>query len=267
MLVPLQILGSKPPLFLVHGLRGITFSIGSRFAAMLGADQPFYLINANGLDGRQPILEYVHDMVVAYLQEIHQARPTGPIRIGGMCAGGFVAIEMARALRAEGRDTGPIILIDPPAIPIGYEKRHDTIDISPELENRFYQELRGRLLQKASDPDGYDDLPFDPSDSKQLHLATMIGARTTVAFARHIPRPFSGSAKVIVSKERARGFFHPHLPWHKLLPGPRAVHVTSYSHNTLFRAGRATLAGFIKSTLEEIPTSETPAEQLIQPAP
>src|SRR5947208_10119340 len=118
MLVQLQTSGSKPPLFFVHGLRGIAFAVGSRFARMLGSDQPLYVVNANGMDGRQPTIDSVREMVLAYLQEIGEARLKG-FRVGGMCAGCFIAIEIARALQEEGRQTGPIILVDPPVIPVG----------------------------------------------------------------------------------------------------------------------------------------------------
>lgn len=166
MLVAVQTSGSKPPLFFVHGLRGIAFAVGSRFARMLGSDQPVHVINAPGMDGRQPTIDRVRDMVLLYLQEIGQVRPQGAVRVGGMCAGCFIAIEIARALQNEGRQTGPAILVDPPVIPVGYEHRQDTTDIEPELADRMYQEVRSRFLERLQDPNGYDDLPFDPQDPK-----------------------------------------------------------------------------------------------------
>src|SRR5216684_7656635 len=105
MLVPLQKSGNKPPLFFVHGRRGIGLTVGSRFVRMLGSEQPFYFIKANGMDGRRPILD-VREMVAVYLQEIRRTRSTGVLRIGGMCAGGLIAIEIGRALQAEGVETG-----------------------------------------------------------------------------------------------------------------------------------------------------------------
>jgi hypothetical protein len=267
MLVPLQTSGNKPPLFFVHGLRGITFSVGSRFSRKVGPNQPFYVINANGMDGQQPIIEHVPEMVAFYLQEIRRTRSTGPVRIGGMCAGGLIAIEIGRALQAEGRDTGPIMLVDPPVVPVGYEKRIGVIDASPDLMGRIYQEVRGRFLMKISDPDGYDDLPFDPRDPKQVHLAATVGVCTTLAFAKYIPRPFSGSAEVIISEDRAPGFLHPQMPWRKLLSGSRVVHVVPWSHRELFRAGRDTVARLMKSMLEEDPTSDSLPKQEMPMAP
>ena len=53
MLVQIQTTGTKPPLFFVHGLRGIAFSLGANFARALGMDQPVYVINANGVHGQE----------------------------------------------------------------------------------------------------------------------------------------------------------------------------------------------------------------------
>jgi thioesterase domain-containing protein len=265
MLVPYQTSGTKPPLFFVHGLRGIMFAVGSRFARSLRPDQPVYVVNSNGLDGRQPP-EHVSEMVAAYLDEIRKVRPSGPLRIGGMCAGGFVAIELVRALQDEGRQTGPVLLVDPPVIPAGYEKRQNTTDIRPDLSGRLYQEVRSRYLEKTADPDEYDDLPFDPHDPKQLHLATLVAMRTMVAFAKYVPRPFSGATEVIVSENRAPGFLHPQMPWHKLLSGPRLVHIVPGHHSEIFRARRQTVARVMRSMLEEDPTSENLSKGQIRPA-
>jgi thioesterase domain-containing protein len=263
MLVPLQTSGSKLPLFFVHGLRGIAFAVGSRFARMLGSDQPLYVVNANGMDGQQPTIDTVREMMLAYLQEIGQARPIGAFRVGGMCAGCFVAIEIARALQEKGRQTGPIILVDPPVIPVGYEQRRDTIDVKAEVADRLYEEVRNRFMDRLQDPDGYDDLPFDPQDPAQLHAAVVVAMRTMVAFARFVPRPFAGSAEVIISQDRSAAFLHPRMPWTKVLPGSRLVHVVPWSHREMFRSGRASVARLIKSALEEEPASETVLERRI----
>jgi thioesterase domain-containing protein len=174
-----------------------------------------------------------------------------------MCEGGLVAIEIAHGLQVEGRQTGPVMLVDPPVIPAGFEKRQNTIDVRPDLSERLYQEVRGRYLEKTSDPNEYDDLPFNPDDPTQLHLATTVAMRTMVAFARYIPRPFTGTAEVIVSEDRASGFLHPQMPWHKLLSGRRIVHVVPWLHHELFRKGRKTVARLMKSMLEEAPASES----------
>src|SRR5262249_49361038 len=78
-----------------------------------------------------------------------------------------------------------------------------------------------------------------------------------VAFARYVPNPFSGAAQVIMAADGAARFFHPQLPWHELLPGPRVVHVLPWDHWTIFRAGREALCRLLKFVLDE--PSETVA--------
>src|ERR1700751_2679905 len=113
MLIPIQSSGVNPPLYFIHGLQG--FMPAGRFlVSSLGPSQPFYAINANGLEGRASAPTSVKDMALAYVEEISKAQPTGPLLIGGMCAGGLAAMEVARELQARGREPGPIILVDPP---------------------------------------------------------------------------------------------------------------------------------------------------------
>src|SRR6266704_1754680 len=97
MLVPIQTSGNKAPLFFVHGLHGV-MPLGPTFAEVLGPDQPIYAIHANGVDGRKPVTDTMPDMVLDYVADIEEARPTGPLVVGGMCEGSHAAIEIARAI-------------------------------------------------------------------------------------------------------------------------------------------------------------------------
>jgi thioesterase domain-containing protein len=265
MLVPLQTSGSKPPLFFVHGVRGIIFSLGPNFARGLGADQPVYLFNAEGMDGRRSAIDDVGQMVLAYYADIQRARPEGPLRIGAMCSGCLIAMELARKLQEDGRQTGSVILADPPPVPFGYDKRRNSVDYrQPHIAERLYGKVRAEMLESASRH--RDDLPFDPTDARQLHAAILTATRSLIAFAKYSPRPFSGAADIILSPERAPGFFHPMMPWSKLLPGTRTVHVLPWTHHELFGPGRKTLARLMRLLLEWGPNSGTPIEREMQPA-
>lgn len=258
MLVPVQTSGRKPALFFVHGRRGV-MPLGSSLSGVLGPDQPLYVIHADGIDGRRTVLEDVSDMVPSYVKEIHGIRPIGPILLGGMCEGSLAVLEIARELREMRRQVGPPILLDPPPIPPGYNKQNQTIDArQPEVAERLYQQVRRFLLDDASQP--YNDLPFDANDPRQIHLAILAGIGSVIAFARHIPRPYPGPAQVILSAERSTGFFHPEMPWPKLLPGPRMVQVLPFDHTPLLRAGREQLARALKFMIDEGPALERTAE-------
>jgi len=263
MLIPLQTSGTKPPLFFVHGLGGITFAVGANFARALGPDQPVYIINANGMDGRQPVIADGRQMVVVYFDDIQRTWPRGPLRIGGMCNGCRIAMDLARKLQEHGRQIDPVILADPPPVPYGYDKRRNSVDVrQPQIAERLYRETRAKLLERASE--ALDDLPFDPADPEQLHAATLAAVSTLVAFSRYVPTVFSGPVELIISEGSAAGFFHPLMPWHKLLPGPRVVHVLPWSHHELFRAGRKTVLRLLRSMLEQEPTPETVADRRLQ---
>src|SRR5947199_7770383 len=108
MLVSIQTSGNKPPLLFVHGVHGVML-LGSAFASVLGPNQPLYIINANGIDERQAVIDNVQDMVLSYVDEIQAVCPAGPLRIGGMCSGCFAAVEIARSLQEKRRGIGAVI--------------------------------------------------------------------------------------------------------------------------------------------------------------
>ena len=74
-------------------------------------DQPFYCLQAKGLDGSEP-LRTVEDAAAFYIEEIREIQPHGPYHLGGTCFGGLVAFEMACMLRDQGEEVGLLALID-----------------------------------------------------------------------------------------------------------------------------------------------------------
>ncbi|MFP5285448.1 MAG: alpha/beta fold hydrolase, partial [Thermoanaerobaculia bacterium] len=102
--------GSRPPFFCVHAIGGSVFSYGE-LARSLGPSQPFYGVQSPGLDGG-PLLDEVPAMAAAYLAELEAAAPNGPVLLGGWSFGGVVAFEMARQLRARGREVPLVLLLD-----------------------------------------------------------------------------------------------------------------------------------------------------------
>jgi amino acid adenylation domain-containing protein len=110
-LVPIHEQGTKPPLFLVHGLRGnvLTF-YGLRHH--IPADQPLFGIQADGLDTGRASLVSIPEMAEYYIREIRAVRPRGPYFLGGFSAGGLVAYEMARQLVEAGERVPFLALFD-----------------------------------------------------------------------------------------------------------------------------------------------------------
>ncbi|MFT3906593.1 MAG: amino acid adenylation domain-containing protein [Steroidobacteraceae bacterium] len=110
-LVPIQKSGSRPPFFCVHGAGGNVLNL-LPLARHLGADQPFYGFQAQGVDGLLAPLSDIRAMASGYLQELRQVQPSGPYHLGGYCAGGWVALELARQLEALGETVALLVLFD-----------------------------------------------------------------------------------------------------------------------------------------------------------
>ncbi|OZC03953.1 amino acid adenylation domain-containing protein [Rubricoccus marinus] len=110
-LVALQPEGERPPLFCVHSMAGHVLSF-RELAHRLGPDQPFYGIEARGIDGRQRLATTIEEMAVDYIREIRSVQPAGPYYLAGSSFGGAVAFEMAQQLQASGETVGLLALLD-----------------------------------------------------------------------------------------------------------------------------------------------------------
>ena len=94
-LVLMQGSGTKPPFFCVHGIGGTVLRFRD-LARRFGSDQPFYGLQAQGLDGKLPFHTRVEDMAAHYIKELQIVQSQGPYYLGGYSFGGMVALEMAQ---------------------------------------------------------------------------------------------------------------------------------------------------------------------------
>lgn len=101
------------PLFLAHGGAGNILCF-STFAKNLGSGQPVYAFQWSGWDGGRGETT-IEAMAQAYRDELLKHFPDTPVRIGGYCIGGYIAIELARLLREAGVEVlGPLVVFDSP---------------------------------------------------------------------------------------------------------------------------------------------------------
>ena len=108
--VPYRTSGTKPPFFCLPGGGGNVLSLRD-LAASMSDDQPFYCLQAKGLDGSDP-LRSVEEAAEFYIREVRTVQPEGPYYLGGASFGGSLAFEMARKLRGHGQEVGLLALID-----------------------------------------------------------------------------------------------------------------------------------------------------------
>jgi amino acid adenylation domain-containing protein len=110
-LVAIQTGGSKPPFFCVHGVGGNVLRFYG-LAQHLGTDQPFYALQAQGLNTSDPCHTRAEDMAAHYVTEIRSVQPEGPYFLGGYSFGGLIALEMAQQLTAQGEEPPLVVLFD-----------------------------------------------------------------------------------------------------------------------------------------------------------
>jgi len=102
-LVPIQPKGSKTPIFAMHAGQGHVLFYAN-LSLHLGLDQPFYGLQARGMDGlERPILQ-MEQMAACYLSEIRKVQPNGPYYLAGYCLGAQIAFEIAKQLTLEGQE-------------------------------------------------------------------------------------------------------------------------------------------------------------------
>jgi thioesterase domain-containing protein len=222
-LVPLQPLGSKPPLFFVHGWGGDVYGFLD-LAKLLPPDQPCYGIQAVGLDGKSTRHITVEEMAAHYVKEIQSFQTDGPFYLAGYSMGGLVAFETAQQLHRLGRRVALLALLD--SAPIGeipwvlyglsmatyipdrclFHVRHWWE--LPRRERLNY--LRGRwtalrfwLNKNLSKPPPVTAPP--QKDNQPPQLPGFDDYYHAIASA-YRPRPYPGSADVFVSDESNPGW-------------------------------------------------------------
>jgi amino acid adenylation domain-containing protein/non-ribosomal peptide synthase protein (TIGR01720 family) len=110
-LVPIQPRGDKPPFFCIHGGGGNVLHYYG-LSRELGPEQPFYALQAIGLDGRTEPLQSVEAMAERYTTLIRTVQPEGPYRLGGHSLGGHIAYAVAQRLLKAGDRVALVAVID-----------------------------------------------------------------------------------------------------------------------------------------------------------
>jgi amino acid adenylation domain-containing protein len=110
-IVTLNALGDRPPFAFLHSDVLADGMYCRRLAAVTGSVQPIHAVAPHGTAGLT-LLPSVETMASDYLPLLRSVQPHGPYRIGGFCAGGLVAYELARLLRAQGESVERLVLIN-----------------------------------------------------------------------------------------------------------------------------------------------------------
>jgi len=272
--VPIQAEGSRAPLFCVHGVGGAVLSY-AHLARHLPDDQPFYGLQARGIDGLDRPHTRVEDMAADYLREIRAVQARGPYQLGGYSFGGLVAFEMARQLEERGERVAALLLLDTAAQTA--IRRLPRAQFCFALAGRQFRRVRlhGRNLREL---DLAGKLDYVRSECRTLRrklgnklwqtryqTCEALGLPLSQEFldvkqaaylaaAQYVPGRYSGAAVLFRAAQHPDSVFDdPALGWSRLAAGGVEVRVVPGDHNTIaVGENAAVLAREIMAVLEGV---------------
>jgi thioesterase domain-containing protein/acyl carrier protein len=190
-----------------------------------------------------------------FVQSIRERRPEGPYMLGGWCAHGLLAFEIARQLQAQGQDVAEVLLLET-VNPVrmkqysGWKRSIARAQLKFHLlkfEYAYLQQLNstqtrhyiaGRTSQKLARmrqslrrvlkaTKFYPDLD-DPGSGNPLDVLY-------AAAARYQPKPYRGHVVLIRSAQRTFGFGHVlDLGWSEVLGANLEICETPGNHYTIY---------------------------------
>lgn len=247
-LVPLRTQGAAPALFLVHGRRGQAY-VSPHFIRLLGDDQPLYALQARGLDGREAPHATIEDMAADYVAAVRRRQPQGPYLIGALCAGGYVAMAMARMLRAAGEEVLPLLLLDLPLPPFRGSGRLDQAKLARGLQARREQ---GRIA-----------VPGDGEHYTQAAFA--VACAFEDALARHRPAVYDAPAFLLANRKRLapRKWGNP-AKLRGIFGGPLECHLVADRHAEMLDPHNPVFAERLTHCLRKIRGGEALTDTMAQ---
>jgi thioesterase domain-containing protein len=258
--------GPRTPFFLVAGMFGNVLNL-RHLAHLLGADRPFYGLQARGLYGGEAPHATLEEAAADYLAELRVVQPHGPYLLGGFSGGGITAFEMARRLEAAGEEVALLALLDTP-LPVrpSLSRRDRALIKAQEIRakgpgyfaewarNRAAWEL-GRLRARFEEPAG-------PPPEHQFHNAA-IEAAFRAALPLYEMRPWAGPAALFrppldrrfkVSNGRwvseAREYVFEDNDWTRWTPALRVFEVPGTHDSMVLEPNVRVLAAQMKRCVE-----------------
>lgn len=265
-LVPLKRDGSRPPLFLMHGIGNEMWTF-LELVKNVVADQPVYgvLPSEHATDGSTTLTE----TAARYAADIEAFLPDGPFVLGGYCSGAVTAFETARQLRARGKHVPLLVVFD-------YWLEDTSIDVLPFLTNAVtwvaedllrtsvrhnvgralskLRLLRARLLRAAGAKTAPDDLRdllglWRYADHEVQRLRQDMEAIGAYRFAQ-----YDGPIHVFRARTRALTLRHPatDLGWRRVAAGALTIETIPGSHDSMFSLPYVlTLAERLEAVLQQ----------------
>jgi thioesterase domain-containing protein len=206
-IVPLQPRGTRTPVFAVPGHNGDVFCYRA-LAQYLGEQRPFFGLEPPGLDGFGEPLVRIEELAAYFAAQIHAFRPAQPCILAGYCAGGTVAVELARQLRQRGATIRYVALFGSP-FPTWYrwpaqllwhlgEQSRRVAMHARALATRSFADCRNYLREKLAGRQARIAAEALPLDDPVMLRRRRVEEATLKALRAYAPTPFDGHVGVFL---------------------------------------------------------------------
>lgn len=249
-LVPIKPHGHKMPLYIVHGA-GLNVLFFNTLAKNMDPEQPVYGLQAKGLNGIDQPLEKIEDMAAYYISEIVGQNPKGPYALAGFSFGGIIAFEMAKQLKAMGKEVKMLAMFDTYAYqsdrydPLFTKFYNSTRYLTKQLLYTFTllkedpkrtieyktESLKRRLIQF------YWRFKYGKEQNQEgfFGYANNIDIKNTQAWEKYVFTPYNGSIELFRAKKRT--FYmddFEYLGWKPFALKGINIHEIPGEHNYIF---------------------------------
>jgi thioesterase domain-containing protein len=248
-LVEIQKGNLHPPLFFIHPSGGNVFRYVD-LARLLGPEQPFYGLQAQGLDGEQAVHTRIEEMAAHYLGLIRTVQPKGPYQLGGWSLGGLVAFEMAQRLWARNEHVGLVALVDSYVSAAGEEtESSDRRDLYAqfiqyldlplsgffEVKEEFCRLTEdGQLTYVLEQIMAADERYMRLGLKRVRHLFRVFEIQTQAA-RRYAPKSYAGRVALFRAVDTATGHQKSSEIWTTVAAGGLDLHLVPGDHHTILQ--------------------------------
>jgi len=234
-----------PPLFLMHPAGGHVYFYRD-MVEQLGAEQPVYGLQAQGVDGKTEPQTQVEEMATHYLKAVRILQPEGPYFLGGSSFGGTLAFEMAQQLHALGQKVALLAMMDTPGLGYMPVELNDDAEILAYLLELGYDISLPLAELRQLGPDEQLDYcikqikttnkKFFDLDLTHFRTVLKLFKTNSKAMFDYIPSTYPG--KILFFRAKERDAFLPHNPelaWIDLALEGTEVHIVPGNHISMNR--------------------------------
>lgn len=283
-LVPIKPEGTKPALYIVHG-SGLTVLVFHALAMNMDADQPVFGLQARGLNGTDDPFDNMKDIAAYYVAEIMDKNPDGPYNLAGYSFGGFVAFEMAKQLKAKGREVNMLAIFDTNA---------DNSVYFDEMSVRLKKKLRRQFPKLGFIVRSFFKYPVETikyqrnfirynlrkmmifaglvkkevDEDEYLEHADKINEKHDIAFRKYEMKPFNGTIDLFRVKSRMYFLDDPtYLGWKPFALQGLNIHEIKGDHKTFVLSPNVEeLARLLGKIIKERNAENKNAKEFLNPS-